>query len=318
MCVRGLPAVVVLVLLLVTSLGSTAGNPTTVEGPLLGRGDYWTYETNTSFAAGLTLDGRVTLTVTDRSTITGEGIPFDAYNLSLSGGGTASGTFVTQFGSMNGSGSWILTGWELMEVRGLKRLWTVVDLEANGTLDAKPFPLPFALRVQNTTRYRIEADAWHFPLQVGNSTVVAERMDFTEDVGFFAGFPTTPRRTSGVARWNVTYTLGGPVRINTLAGAFDAYPINETYPDGTSTRMFFAPVAGNYARTESRNQTSELGTTDLVAYRYQALEPPRFLGLTLDQWAIAVVVIAGGATGFVWWWRKRRRRGTDEPVIPPE
>ena len=88
----------------------------------------------------------------------------------------------------------------------------------------------------------------------------------------------------------VTYTAEPLMRIDTPIGSFDTFPIGETYPDGTSARLYFAPVAGGYARTEARNQTAVLGTTDLVAYRYQALEPPRFLGLTLDQWAIAVAI----------------------------
>jgi hypothetical protein len=304
-------------LLLVPSIVGAAADPLTVEGPRLVRGDYWTYRTNTSLASGLTLEGRVTLTVTDRSTIAVEGTPYDVYNLSLSGGGTAAGTFVTQLGSTKATGSWVLTGWDLAEVGGLKRLWTVLDLEANGTLDWNPVPVPFALRVQNTTRYQLAANTWAFPLRVGNSTVIEARLNFTEDVDLVLPFSTNPTHTIGLAWWNVTYSVGSPVRIDTSVGAFDTFPIDETYSDGTSTRFFFAPVAGNYVRTETRNETSELSTTDLVAYRYQALEPPRFLGLTLDQWAIAVAVIGGVATGFVWWWRKRRRPRTDEAVVPP-
>ena len=65
-------------------------------------------------------------------------------------------------------------------------------------------------------------------------------------------------------------------------------------------------AAGNYARTESYNSTSEVATTDLVSYRYQALETPRFVGLTTDQWVLVAVLGAAAANGFIWWYRKRR------------
>jgi hypothetical protein len=313
--VRGVAFLIAVALILVPAIGMAA-EPAAVEGPRLAPGDFWTYRTNTSLAAGLSLDGRVTLSLADRSAIAVEGTPYDVYNLSLSGSGTAAGRIETRLGSANASGSWILTGWQLTEVRGLTRLWTVVDLEANGTVDTKPAPLPFALRVQNTTRFRLESDPWSFPLRVGDSATVAGRMNFTEDVGLSYGFPTTPKRTVGVAWWNRTFTLGPAARVNTSLGTFDTFPIDETDPDGISTRLFFAPVAGNYARTETRNGTSELGTSDLVAYRYQALEPSRFLGLTLDQWAIAAAGIAAGAAAFVWWRRRRKKRGTDGAVPP--
>src|SRR5205823_10698243 len=105
MRVRSVPAL--LALLLVTfAVGGTAADLSTVDGPRLVRGDYWTYHTNTTFASGLSLEGRVTVAVTDRSTIAVEGTPYDAYNLSLSGSGIAAGTFVTQIGSWKAAGSW--------------------------------------------------------------------------------------------------------------------------------------------------------------------------------------------------------------------
>jgi len=269
-------------------------------------------------ASGLSLEGRVTLTVKERSTMAVEETLYDVYNLSFSGSGSAEGTIVNPLSSsnVNASGSWVLTGWELAEVGGLKRLWTVLDLEANGTLEMDPIPLTFVLRVQNTTRLRLESDAWRFPLRVGESTSLAGRMNFTEDVRFSFGGLTTPERTLGVAWWNVTYALGASVRIDTPAGAFDTFPIEETTPDGMSTRLFYAPLAGNYARTETRNETSELAKSDLVAYRYQAREPPRFLGLSIDQWAIAAALIATGAAGSLWWWRRRKRGGLQSDVVP--
>src|SRR5207247_2486955 len=70
---------------------------------------------------------------------------------------------------------------------------------------------------------------------------------------------------------------------------------------------FFAPVAGNYARTEAHNGTSTVGTADLVSYRYQALEPPTFLGLTADRWALAAIGTVAVGIALVWWYRRRKR-----------
>jgi hypothetical protein len=154
---------------------------------------------------------------------------------------------------------------------------------------------------------------------VGDSVVVQGELNFSEDVRLFYGFPTTPTHIAGVVWWNVTYTLENQVRVDTPAGPFDTYRIRQAYPDGTYTLSFFAPAAGNDARTETHNQTTEFSSADLVAYRYQALEPAKFLGLTSDQWIIAAVVGAtAGAFGFVWWWRRRRKREPPEPGGSPE
>src|SRR3989442_9855631 len=50
-------------------------------------------------------------------------------------------------------------------------------------------------------------------------------------------------------------------------------PRSTLFPYTTLFRSsFFAPVAGNHARTEAHNGTSTVGTADLVSYRYQALD----------------------------------------------
>src|SRR5207247_1528451 len=81
------------------------------------------------------------------------------------------------------------------------------------------------------------------------------------------------------------------------------------------TLSFFAPVAGNHARTEARNGTTQLGTSELVSYRYQALEPPTFLGLTTDRWAFVAIGASAAGVLVVWWLRRRRKPATrDEPA----
>lgn len=287
-----------------------------VQGPQLVPGDSWTYRTNTSLESGLSLEGRVTLTVRGRSPTVVEGTMYDAYDRSISGAGTAAGIVGTQFGSTAASGSWILTGREIVEARGLKVVSRVLDLEANGTLQTQPVPLSFVLRLQNTTSYRLQADAWHFPLQVGNSSVVSSQMNFSEDFGLYVGLPTTPFHSAGLAWWNVTYVLQPPVGIQTPAGGFETYPIRETYPDGSYTIFFYAPAAGNHARTETHNETSEVSNSELVGYRYQALEPARLLGLTPVDWVIAAIAVGLVTASVILWWRRKGRR-TAAPETPP-
>ena len=83
---RSAPLLLSLVLLAIPSTEALIEGPT-IEGPSLVRGDFWTYRTETTVPAGLSLHGEVTLRVTDRSTIAVEGPPYDVYNLSFSGAG---------------------------------------------------------------------------------------------------------------------------------------------------------------------------------------------------------------------------------------
>jgi len=315
--VRGIGALGVLAVLLLPVAVASNG-ALTLEGPQLVPGDSWTYRTNTSLESGLSLEGRVTLTVKGRTPTVVEGTRYDAYEMSVSGAGTAAGIVGTQLGSTAASGSWILTGRELLEARGLKVVSRVLDLEANGTLQTQPAPLSFVLRVQNTTSSRFQGDAWHFPLRVGDSSVVSSQMNFSEDFSLYIGLPTTPFHSVGLAWWNVTYALQHPVGIQTPAGGFETYPIRETYPDGSYTIFFFAPAAGNHARTETHNGTSEVSRSELVGYRYQLLEPARFLGLTPLEGAIAAISVGVvTASVILWWRRKRRRTAPPEPTAPP-
>jgi hypothetical protein len=287
-----------------------------VNGPLLAPGDMWTYRTNTSLATGLILDGRVTLTVIARGSSAVEDRMYDSYVMSVSGSGSAAGRFVTPVGSIEASGEWTVTGREIVDARGLKILSSVLDLEANGTLHTNPIPLPFELTVQNTTSYRRDADLWQFPLTVGMTAVLSSRMNFSQDFRLIYGGSPTPTHSVGQSWWNVTYDIGAGLGIDTPAGRFEAYPIRETYPDGSFTVSFFSPVAGNHARTEAHNRTSSVGAADLVSYRYQALEPPTFLGLTTDRWAIIAITIGAVGIALVWWYR-RRKRPVSMTVPPP-
>ncbi len=300
---------VAVILGLALSLGTTTVTAASADAPAWTPGDTWTFHTNTTLGAGLYFDGRATVTVIGHAPARIEGASYDSYTVSVGGEGTASGTLTTRFGSSPASGHWVLTGEQIIEAQGLTVLSSVVDLGANGTLHSQPVSLAFQLSVQNTTTYRVSKNPWHFPLTVGDSAVVQGQLNFTEDVRIFYGFPTTPTHIAGLAWWNVTYTVETQVPVDTPAGRFDSYRIRQAYPDGTYSMSFFAPAAGNDARTETHNQTAEFATADLVAYRYQALEPPKFLGLTTNQWIITVVgVVSAGALASIWWWRSRKQR----------
>ena len=306
----------VLLVVAVSLEGASAANAT-ASGPRPTVGDRWTYRTNSTLGAGLSLGGQATLTVTSVGPATVEGVTFNAVRMAVHGAGTAAGNFSSRFVSGPASGTWVLSGEEVTELDGLKVVSTVLDLEANGTLQVPPVPIAFRLSVQNTSTHRFVSDSWRFPLAVGNTTVVRSELNFTEDVGFFYGLPSPPVRTAGRVPWNVSYSLEATVVIDTPAGRFDTYRIRQTFPDASSGVLFFAPAAGNYARTESHNGTSEVARTELVSYRYQALEPSRFMGLTTDQWLVAGVLVAAASGGFVWWFSRRRRASPPERGPPP-
>src|SRR3989442_61367 len=101
-----------------------------------------------------------------------------------------------------------------------------------------------------------------------------------------------------------------PAPVDPPAGHFDAYRIREAAPDGTYGLFCYAPATGNDARTEAYNGTAKVATSELTSYRYQALEPARFFGLTGTDWAIAGTAVAavGGVVVILWLRRRRQSR----------
>src|SRR5213594_4338893 len=163
-------------LLALSSLaGTTAASSELVSGPRLTVGDFWTYHTNTSLAAGFYLDGEITLGVVGQGPVTIEGASYDAVRMSVTGSGAAAGTFSTYLGVTPASGRWLLTGEETIEPAGLKVVSSLLDLEANGTFRTPSVSIPFLLSVQNTTTFRFVNDTWRFPAQIGNESVVTSQ-----------------------------------------------------------------------------------------------------------------------------------------------
>jgi len=312
------PAALAVFVLAISSLaGTTAASNEVVSGPRLTVGDFWTYHTNTSLAAGFFLDGEITLGVSSQGPVTIEGASYDAVQMSVTGSGAAAGTFSTHLGLTPASGRWLLTGEESLESAGLKVVSSVLDLEANGTFRTSSLPIPFLLSVQNTTTFRFFDDPWRFPAEIGNTSVVTGQMNFSEDSRLFYGFQNQTH-TAGRVWWNVSYALETAIAVDSPAGHFDAYRIRETTPDGSYALSYYAPATGNDARTESYNGTSRVATNELVSYRYQALEPRRFLGLTASQWGIVGIVTAvASSTTVAVWIRIRRRSRGPETGSPP-
>src|SRR5213076_1491660 len=184
--------------------------------------------------------------------------------------------FATQFGSTRASGEWTVSGREIVDAHGLEILSSVIDLEANGTLHTNPIPLPFALSVQNTTSYRLEGDPWQFPLAVGATASLSTRMNFSEDFRLvYYGVSPTPTHVAGLAWSNMTYDIQAAVGIDTPAGHFEAYPIRETFADGSFTVSFFAPVAGTMPgpRPTTARRRSGPRTSSATGIRRSNLRP---------------------------------------------
>lgn len=297
------PVVVILIsALLATAAGAHAD---VLERPALTVGDYWTYDTVSTVTAGVLLRGTLTSRVADLETASIAGTPQEVYRVILNGTGTARVTF----GSTRVSARWTLTGEDLLESSQLKVVEGLLGLSIAGTS-----PAPFTIEVQNATTYRILDDGWRFPLSSGATGSV--RMDYNFSQTIYSSFFNTTT-AAGNGTWTLGYAMDALTAVSVPAGTFESYPINETWPDGGVVRAYFAASVGNDVRTENYNDTGVLtSTTNLTAYRYQAAEPPTFLGLTAIQWIVIAAAVAIGTLGMVIHLR-RRRRTAPPPGLPP-
>lgn len=288
-----------------------------MDGPTGTAGDYWTYAANTTIMDGFYLEGQTTLTLASRAMHVIEGASVEAYELDVAGGGTARGSFSTEFGTVPFSGQWILTGTEILETGGLKVVSSVLDLRANGTLYTEPFPLDFRLTVQNTTRARLLEDSWTFPVEPGDTGSARARYNASQDVSLRYGLVSDSNHSVGSWEAGYEYEARAESEITVPVGALRAVPIEQRSPDGTHEILSFAPAVGNYVRTEVYNETGHLwASMDLVAYRYQVLEPPSFLGIHWIAWAALAPAVAAIAVAAVLR-RRRSRLGLEASGQPP-
>ncbi len=297
------------VLLLVAALLAvpSGGRAESVDKPNLTVGDFWTYRTNTSLEGGFELEGRVTSVVASTEATTILGVAHDVFRVVVNGNGSVSGQVSSPYGTGSVTGTWIVTGEELFEADQLKLVSNVLGLAVDGLFRGVA---PFSVRATNTTLYRLIVDTWRFPLTIGSSGSVELAYNYTQDFFLFGN----QTHSTGSGNLTLDYLLGPATTLDTPAGRFAAYPVQETWPDGAWDRAYFSPTVGNDVMTESYNATGALvSTTVLQSYRYQALDPARFLGLTSMEWTIVVALVSGTAiVGFLLRRRSRRKR-----VLPP-
>ena len=300
--------------LVVLSLVTLApGSAASLERPTWTPGDTWTYRTNTTLTAGLNLTGTIVSTVTGRLPVPSDGGSVDAYRVVLSGSGTASGAVTTSSGNVRLEGTWILTAEEHFEPDGLQPLYDLLDLSVNGTYQGV---LPFSIRVQNTTTYQVLAGDWAYPLAPGSNGTLTVGYNFTQDFSI-SGPASGSTHDQGTGEWIEAFSIGAPLAVATPAGSFQAYPITETWSDGSRQISFAAPQAGNDVRTGSYGPDGNLtAVTVLTAYRYQALEAPTFLGLTALEWGIVGPVVAAVVVGVLVLRRHRLRKRARSPDDP--
>ncbi len=308
---RGVPSfriVPVLVVLALLGLGVQGSAASTVPRPSWSVGDFWSYRTNTTIATGFNLTGEATYTMKGTQPFNEGGVTIQADRLDLSGAGTASGYVTVGNGSVAVRGQWILTGEELLEPTDLHTVLSLADLSVNGTY---AIGVPFDLRVQNTTSFEILSDGWTYPLSTGSQGDLVVAYNFTQDI---RSTVTGDDHANGTGVWTLRYGMSDGVSATVPAGNFLTYPITETWPDGSAARSFFAVEVGNSVLTESYGPDGTLAAISvLTSYRYQAMEPATFLGLTGTQWAIVGPAAAVVAAATVLIWRRFHRRRNRRP-----
>ncbi len=293
--------------LAVAVAASAAGASTALDRPAWTVGDFWTYATNTTLTPGLSLTGEVTSTVQGRIAVAAGPTTVSAFRVVVQGLGTAKGSVSTSSGNVAVHGTWILTGEERFDPTSFQPLLNLLDLSVNGTYQNF---VPFSIRVQNTTSFQVLADDWQYPLVPGATGNVTAAYNFTQD---FYGPSGMQAHSNGTGQWTFGFAINGSQPVSTTAGTFEAFRVTEAWPDGSTEVSFPAGQVGNDVQTESYGPEGNLtSVTTLTGYRYQALEPPTFLGLTALEWSALAAAAVAGAVAVILVRRIRRHR-----VRPP-
>lgn len=302
-----LPLVVGIAIMLVASGGARAES---LERPVLTAGDYWTYATNLTVAGVLFLEGRLTSRVDGQETTDVDGRATDVYRVVLNGSGSARATLALPAGSLNVSADWLLTGEDFLETTQEKTVRSLYELDVMQKGSSQ-----LLFQVQNTTTYGILDDGWRYPLAPGATGSVTMAYNVSQTI-YSSLFNTTVFTGNGT--WTVAFSMDAAESVSVPAGVFPAYPIVESWPDGSTSRSLFSANVGNDVRTETFNETHVLtSTSELLAYRYQAAEPPTFLGLSLVGWAIVAAAIVAAAVAVTVYVRRKKKTRPSPPLEGP-
>jgi len=313
---RSLPLLLAASLLLVAG-AARAPLGTSMNAPAWTAGDFWEYRFNTTFENSVYLNGTVRAAVGETRTEVVRGVSVEVFVVNTSGRGIMAGAFEIFNASVPVSGAWNLTGEEWITTASRKIVKSLVVIDADGKV---PVPVPdtdFHLSWTNLTTNVIVQDAFTYPVPLGFSGTVRANSSWREDVVVQLG-GNPPGTFVNVNQTEVAFTVSVPATGNTSvpAGTFETFEVRESWPDGSSDRLDYAPRAGNNARTEAFNSSGgSVSRTELVAYRYRAAEPmgdPVVLAVGIG---VVVAVAIGFAVLALRWQRRRSER--EKEFTPP-
>lgn len=294
-------------------LATEAGPAAAVDAPRLTVGDHWTYFTNTTTQDGFRLVGTATFAIDARAVFALNGRSHDVFQVEVGGSGNVSGRVEFEGNTYSLSGTWTLAGEEFLEVSGLKIVSSYVRLLANGR--TQPLNLALTIRVENTTTFEILDDTWRFPVDAGDVGTLTERLNASEEFLARAGLSEERSSTNGTGIRTLRYRAEAEERVSVPAGTFDTVRINETWPDGRYTHLYYASGVGNNVRSESYGATgTKIASTGLVSYRYQSTEPSPPSWLTILESSFIVAAIASAVVVLI---VRRRKRVRIRPPGPP-
>ena len=315
--VRAILAIVLAILLLFSG-GVRAPLGPVMDAPAWSIGDFWEYSFNTTFEGTVSLDGRARADVLSVRNVTVAGVSQDVYVIDTLGTGILEGVFASESGTIPAQGAWNLTGEQFITVASRKIVKTLIDIRASGEAQVPLFGTAgFTFQWWNSTTYRVEADAWTYPVPLGRSATVTLNSSWTTGANFtLASLLTLRDSDTGAATYDLILELITTASVAVPAGTFEVYVIAETGSDGSREEFYYAPAAGNNARTVSFNGNGEeVSRTELLAFRYQAAGPKPDLvllgGLVVGGIGVAAVLGIVGVRAL------RRRKAREQELTPP-
>ncbi len=311
---RSIAAVALLLALVLLAPPPARAAGAAMEAPAWTAGDYWVYRFNTTFEGFVFLNGTVRADLVALRNVTVRGVSMDAFVVDTRGNGTLEVSVILGTQELRAEGTWNLTGEEEFASASRVIVSSLLDITGEGRIGS--LNAPFTLHWINTTESRVVRDTWSYPVPPGASGEVVLNTSWSEDVFLrIDQNDTTPMNGTGVAEERIGLALANDTETATVpAGPFTTFIVNETWPDGERERFEYAPQVGNNARTVTYDGSGrQVGRTELLSYRYQALEPRAGFPL----WAAVGIAVAVPAAVVLGAWWLRRRRAREEAYTPP-